>query len=198
MRVDRGAHVVHPHPPRSVQPGERGDHRGGRLPAVRWARFAVGTRQQACRGTACVTRRPGPGTPVPTNSGSARSSAQLCSAVLAKPSPGSMITLAGSTPAAHRRVHAGHQFVAHLGDDVAVGRRVVRAGRADGAPVHQHPRHLRVGEQRRHVRVGAATGHVVDDPGAVLQRGPRHLGVHGVDADRKPLPGKLFDHRQHP
>ena len=63
--------------------------------------------------------------------------------------------------------------------------------------MHQHPRHFRVREQRRHVRVGAPAGHVVDDLGAVFQRRLRDLGVHGVDADRDALPGKLFDHRQH-
>ncbi len=127
------------------------------------------------------------GIPVPTSSGSARSSAQLCSPVLANPRPGSMIRLAGSTPAATAASTAGEQLVAHFGDHVAVGRRVVRAGGGDRAPVHQHPRHLGVGEQRRHVRVGTATGHVVDDPRAVLQRRLRHLCVHGVDAHRKSL-----------
>ena len=63
--------------------------------------------------------------------------------------------------------------------------------------MHQHPRHSRVGEQRRHVGIGPAAGDVVDDLGAVLQRRPRHLGVHRVDADRNSLSGKLFDHRKH-
>ena len=63
--------------------------------------------------------------------------------------------------------------------------------------MHQHPRHFRVGEQRRHVGIGAAAGHVVDDLSAVLQCRARHVGVHRVDAHRKPLPGKLFDHGQH-
>ena len=63
--------------------------------------------------------------------------------------------------------------------------------------MHQHPRNLRVGEQRSHVRIGPTAGHVIDYLGAVFQRSLRHRGMHGVDADRKTLSGKLFDHRHH-
>ena len=94
-----------------------------------------------------------------------------------------MISLAGSTPARTAASTPASSSVAHLGDHVAVGGHLVRPVAADRPPVHQHPRHLGVGDHPRHVRVGPATGHVVDDLRAVLQRRPRHVRVHRVDAD---------------
>ena len=108
-----------------------------------------------------------------------------------------MISLAGIDTRVHCGVDTGQQFVAHLGDHVAVGRHLVWPVRADRAPMHQHPWHFRVRHQRGHVGIGAPTGHVVDDLGTVFQRRLRDLGMHGVDADRDALSGKLFDHRQH-
>jgi hypothetical protein len=97
----------------------------------------------------------------------------------------------------HGSVDACQQLVTHCGDHVAIGGHLVRLVRADRTPMHQYPRHFRVSQQRGHVGVGASAGHVVDDLGAVLQRRLRHLRVHGVDADRNSLSGKLFDHRKH-
>ena len=187
QRVDRRPHVVHPHAPRAVpaRPARRSPR--WRSPGRPAAAARRRRRRAACRGSACATRRPAPGCRSPTNSGSACSSAQLCCAVLAKPRPGIDDQLRRVDARGHRGVDAGQQFVAHLGDHVAVGGHLVRSVGADRAPVHQHPRHSGVGDHAGHVRVGAAAGHVVDDLRAVLQRRPRDLGVHGVDADRDAL-----------
>src|SRR5689334_14822940 len=62
--------------------------------------------------------------------------------------------------------------------------------------MHKHPGHFRVCEEAGHVGIRPSARDVVDDLGAILQRRPRHLRVHRVDADRNALPRKLFDDRQ--
>ena len=187
---------MHPHPPRAVHGGQRRDHRGGGLTAIRWSRLRRRRRPASVPRNRLRDAPTSTGMPVATNSGSACSSAQLCCAVLAKPSPGSMISFGRIDAGGHRGVDAGQQ----LGRAPRRPRRG-SAGTSCGPvgrhrpPVHQHPRHVGLGQQRRHGRVGAAAGHVVDDRRAVFQRRPRHVGVHGVDADRNTLGGKLFDDR---
>ena len=137
-------------------------------PPGRRADGARPRRRAGRRGTACGTRRPAPGNPNPGRpdpviAGSARSSDQLCSAVLAKPSPGSS-TMATRPPRPPRAAPTRpQQFAPHIGDDVVVGRQGVHVG-AVATPVHQDPRHAGVGDDGRHLRVGQTARHVVHDP----------------------------------
>ena len=64
---------------------------------------------------------------------------QLCSAVFAKPRPGSTMMLVRVDPGRERRVGPLAQLRADLGDDVVVGRELGHLARV-AAPVHQDPR----------------------------------------------------------
>ena len=112
-----------------------------------------------------------------------RVSAQLCSAVLAKPSPGSTMIRSAATPAAQRLVDPARQLVAHVGDHVAVGGQRLHVGGVP-APVHEHVRAAGVGDHAAHVRVGQPAGDVVDDRGPGLERGRGDRGAGGVDTGR--------------
>ncbi|PQM49404.1 hypothetical protein C1Y40_00372 [Mycobacterium talmoniae] len=95
-----------------------------------------------------------------------------------------------------RLIDAGQQFRADLGHHVTVVRNPVRIRGGHRPPMHQHPRHTRLRDQRGHRRVGAATGYVVDDLGAAAQRRLGDTGMHGVDADGNALGDKRFHYRQ--
>ena len=85
----------------------------------------------------------------------------------------------------------------HLGDDIRVLRPRVHVG-GRTAPVSEHDVRRRAGDGGEHVRVGEAARHVVDDPGAGLDRGERRRGVHRVDADDGAGVGERPHDRQHP
>jgi hypothetical protein len=101
---------------------------------------------------------------------------------LANPRPGSMISFAGSTPAARRRRRS--RAARREPQPPRRGRAVPDA---DGRPIPSAnastPTARRPRRADRHGLVGASTGHVVHHLRAVLQRRPRHTGVHRVDAD---------------
>ena len=141
--VQRCRRLVHPHPPHAGRGGQRGDRRGRRLPAVRRPRARrrrrAATPRNRLREAPISTGKPQPGPARPVIDGSARSSAQLCSAFLANPRPGSS-TMADSRDAGrHRGVDPVQQLGPHIGDHVVVARQRVHVG-AVPAPVHQDPR----------------------------------------------------------
>ena len=91
---------MHPDPPHA---GLGRQHRGGQrrgVPLLGRRGPCRRGRRAACRGTSCGRPRPAPAGPAPTSRSRPASSAQLCSARLANPRPGSSTSCSGATPAA--------------------------------------------------------------------------------------------------
>ena len=149
---------------------------------------AVGVAPAGRRGTSCARRRRAPGGPSATSSSSRRSSAQLCSACLANPRPGSSTTRSRRDAGGDERVDALGQLAHDVGDDVVVDARGRCMSVAVPAPVHRDVRRRRARRPRRSMLgVGQAAADVVDERGAGLDRRRGDLGAHRVDADdRRP------------
>ena len=84
-----------------------------------------------------------------------------------------------SRPWPHRGGRARAQLETHDGGHIAA--RVLRVrralhGRGRAAHVHGAERHGARGDQREHARVGDAARHIVDQRGACVETGARHLG----------------------
>ena len=103
--------------------------------------------------------------------------------------------LVGIDSGGHRIIDCRQQFAANLGHHVPVVRNLVWSVRLHRPPVHQHPGHAGIRDDRCHVRIGAASTDVVDDACSALQRGPCHRRMHGVDTDRDSLSSKFFHYR---
>ena len=132
-----------------------------------------------------------------SSSPSLRSASRLCAASFEKPIPGSTIgELAGHAPLGRpveRRLELGHDLAHH----VPVGGGAVHLREA-AAQVHEHRGDAAPGHQGRHRGIEPEGAHVVDEVGAGVERGPRHLGLRGVHRERSGAPPpQALDHRHH-
>ena len=118
--VGAGAYRVDAYCPGAVLGGKRGggDRRG--VAPVDRPRVAGGIGEQRGRGTTCGWCRPAAGVRAAASRSSEASSAQLCSAFLAKPMPGIEDQRVGAIPAAMAAASRSCKLGAHLGHHVGV------------------------------------------------------------------------------
>ena len=149
-RVQRRAHLVHPHPPGPVSAASTVIAVVASSRPSAGARRAVRRRRAARRGTTCATRRPAPGSPSATQARSSRGAAAPSCARRSWRTRGR--GRARSAPRRRRPRRAAStrasSSAAHLGDHVVVVGQRVHVG-AVPAPVHQDPRHPGVGDHAR-------------------------------------------------
>ena len=148
---------MHTHAPHAVQGGQRGDHRGRGLPAIGAPRLTVRLRKKRAEkplaGRADEDRDSGA-----DELWQRPQQRPIVFCGLGESQTGVDDQIRRIDTGRHGGVDAGQQFVADLGDDIAVGRYVVRLGAAHRSPMHKHPRHFRVGEQACHIGIGPPAG----------------------------------------